>query len=236
MKLTSLIRSCLVTGAVFGMLMPQVSFADIHVSRSHGERCSAASRRNSAGLAAVPRRRSTGRQDRATVSRGEVVASSQTDREGRFAFRGLRAGVYGLQTDGVEAGLSPLGRRRSATIGRLERVASRRARTNRAWRDRQSLRPSRCEPLRQAAAPRRPIASGRSHRRRDRIQRPRYCKLSFAESVIAFRLQRTGSRSAGRGSVLVLWILRDQRQAPREPAISLGKFELQAKCDRSDAD
>ncbi|MBP62420.1 MAG: hypothetical protein CMJ62_12945 [Planctomycetaceae bacterium] len=83
------------------MLLPQISLADTHVTRpTVRDAALQAGGTLQGSLLSPDGKAQTGRTVQ-LLSRGEVVASTQTDREGRFAFRGLRAGVYGLHTDGV---------------------------------------------------------------------------------------------------------------------------------------
>lgn len=104
MTLATRIRSCLVAGAVFGMLLPQVGFGETTAVRAVVRDAALQAGGTLQGaLVSANGKPQTGRTVQ-LLSRGEIVAKTVTDREGRFGFRGLHAGVYALHTEGVATG------------------------------------------------------------------------------------------------------------------------------------
>lgn len=104
MKLVSGIQTCLIAGAVFGMLLPQASFAETRLPQPEiKDAALQAGGMLQGSLLSVNGETQSGR-DVQLLSRGEVVARTVTDSEGRFGFRGLRPGLYALQADGVASG------------------------------------------------------------------------------------------------------------------------------------
>lgn len=104
MRLLSTIRSCLVAGAVLGMLLPQVGFADTRVARPTVTDAALQAGGTLQGAIMSPSGEAQAGRTVQLLSRGEVVASIVTDSEGRFGFRGLTTGVYALHADGVASG------------------------------------------------------------------------------------------------------------------------------------
>ena len=104
MKLVAMMKNCLVAGAVLGLLVPQVAMAEGHAVRQapiHDAALGAGGMLKG-GLVSSNGTPEAGR-DIYLVSDGELIAKARTDAEGRFEIRGVRAGLYTLQANGVAA-------------------------------------------------------------------------------------------------------------------------------------
>lgn len=102
MSFVTRIRSCLVGGAILGMLMPQVGFA---TSPADGPIIrDAALQSGGVVRGALISSAGRARADRPVnlLLHGKQIASTTTDVDGRFQFRGVRAGVYRLQAAGAD--------------------------------------------------------------------------------------------------------------------------------------
>ena len=96
MRLLTHLRRCLIAGATFGLLMPQINFAAERTQISPIRDVALQQGGTLRGAVLSPEGQGAAGKTISLVSGGELVAEATLGEDGRFVISGLRPGVYSV--------------------------------------------------------------------------------------------------------------------------------------------